>query len=386
MRKLLSVGAAAIMIAPLSSQAVEFKFNGFVKAEVIHSDAAVGSFGDTYTHTAISRANRVDTTPPEAKKYEKSSATSLQTSQSRFGFQVIQDKTTGYFEFDLIDPNAGFTNTTALQAQGPRTRQAFISHKVDDSLTVFIGQKWSTAAGIAWVGSYNIVGNGYQAGKVVFLNEEVGATYKLGNLSFTGAITGKGRNAGAINENELGTQPGLAGNIEHKTEKFLLGVAGHVSKLHWDETNSAASGLRDREAYVAKAYGSATFGSFKWDLEGYMGTNVNNLNALGIAQASNGTSSWKESGFWTNLTYDISKLDVMRLGYGMAQVDDEQESRLAATGLQDNQYIHANYGRTIGNGLTAFVQYTYHDTKYGTGSTQKSFQANVGQAGLLYKF
>jgi len=388
--KKIAAGLATISAfgVSLSAHAMEFKFKGFVKAEAISSDNSVGSFGTAYSQTAITRANRIDPSTAQLTKYGESSATSIQTAQTRFGFEVTEGKAKGILEFDLIDPGLGFTNQTALQASGPRTRLAYVTYDFSDETKLFVGQKWSTAAGIAWNGSYNFVGDGFQAGKVAFLNEELGVQQKVGAFLVTAALTGKGRNfAGGssavdgANQNELGVLPGLAASIEFKQDDLLVGVAGHGAQLNWENTAAFTTG-KDRAAYLAKAYASKKFGDLKAEVEAYTGSNVNNLNGLGIAKTGTANLSFYESGAWANLTYDVTPSDVVRLGYGTAAARDRDS--LAAGDLGKNMYAHLNYGHTLSTGLTAYGQYTRFDSAYGSDDTKA--HANVLQAGLLYKF
>ena len=140
-----------------------------INAEYVYSDAAVASFGGAYSQVAPTHALRTDIFggnpgKPQETQYLDSSAGSFQVAQSRFSLNMSHRKVRGILELDFIDGEDGFTNQTALQAQGPRLRLATIYYDATDEWTFFAGQKWSTAAGIKGAGTYNWVGNAYRAG------------------------------------------------------------------------------------------------------------------------------------------------------------------------------------------------------------------------------
>ncbi len=390
--RILFLGTLTFLARPLTVSAVDFKFKGFIKAEVVHSNKSVGSYGDSYSHVAVTKANLKDTTTPQTKKYSDSASTSFQTAQSRFAFEVTEGKVYGILEFGLIDPaSTGFTNQGPLQAAGPRTRLAFINYTISQNTKFFIGQKWGSATGIPWNGSFNYVGGGLTAGNTGFLNNEAGLTHKLGEVSITGAITGKGKNAAGstadgANQNELGHTPGVAGNVEYKQEDLLIGLAGHWGKMIFQRDDAFTSG-HNRNAFVAMVYASNKFGALKFDLEAYLGSNLGGLNALGVASRPVGAGhSSRERGAWFGLAYDLSEVDVFRLSYGMAEVSNGTAEELSATQMNENSYAYLNYGRNLGDGLTWFAQYTYFNTSYGFGSAKRNPDASVWQSGMLYKF
>jgi hypothetical protein len=301
------------------------------------------------------------------------------------------EKIRGVLEFDFIDGEDGFTNQTAIQAQEPRLRLATLYYDYSKNLTIFGGQKWTTAAGIKSSGSYNWIGNAFRAGNTGFLAMEVGATYKADNLSITGALTGKGRNAtaGGINGNELGRMPGFALDVNYKFSGHTFGAAGHFANIKFEDEPNFASG-EDQDANLFKVYTILNFGDVSFNAEYYTGEALNNQNALGVAPASrlDGAGqvreSFSESGFFSYVSWNISPEHNVKIGYASASVDDSDRDRLGLTELQKNSTAYINYGYKVMTGLTAFAQVTHFDTEYGVDN--ESFTAAVARAGVVFKF
>jgi hypothetical protein len=297
----------------------------------------------------------------------------------------------GVFELDFIDGEDGFTNQTAIQAQEPRLRLATIYYDYSDRLTFFGGQKWSTAAGIKSSGSYNWIGNAYRAGNSGFLAMEAGVTYKGDALTITGALTGKGRNAGAsgINANELGRMPGFAIDINYQFSGHKVGFAGHLAKLKYEDEAGFVGG-RDQDANLIKVYTTLNFGDVSLNAEYYNGEALNNQNALGVAPAAGlgadgqVRESFSESGFFTYVSWNVSAKSNVKVGYGTASVDNGDVGRLTAGQLNENTTAYINYGYKMDNGLTTFAQLTRFDTEYG--SDFESFSVAVARAGVIYRF
>ena len=304
---------------------------------------------------------------------------------------MSHEKVRTILEFDFIDGEDGFTNQTALQAQGARLRLATIYYDATDNVTVFAGQKWSTASGIKSNGSYNWVGNGYRAGNSGFLAMEAGATYKNAGWSVTGALTGRGRNnsAAGINANELGGVPGLAADVNYTFSGHRVGFAGHVSEVNFSDEPGYVSG-GDQDANLYKLYTVLKFGSVTLNAEAYTGESLNNQNALGVAPVSNldGSGvvreSFGESGFFTYVNWDFRPGHNFKAGYSTAEVDSGDRDRLTITELSKNTAAYLSYGYQATEGLTVFGQVTHFDTEFGIDF--EDFSAVETRIGLLFRF
>ncbi|GMM69810.1 hypothetical protein MTsDn1_31050 [Alteromonas sp. MTD1] len=395
MLKRIAASCALVLVnAPVD--AFEFSFKGMIKTEAVTSNQAVASYGSVYSQVAPTHALRTDIfggapATEQQTNFLESESTSFQAAQSRFSLNMKHEKIRGVLELDFIDGEDGFTNQTAIQAQEPRLRLATLYYDYSKNLTIFGGQKWTTAAGIKSSGSYNWIGNAFRAGNTGFLAMEVGATYKADNLSITGALTGKGRNAtaGGINGNELGRMPGFAFDVNYKISGHTIGAAGHFANIKFEDEPNFTSG-EDQDANLFKVYTMLNFGDVSFNAEYYTGEALNNQNALGVAPASRLSAdgqvrdNFSESGFFSYVSWNISPEHNVKIGYASASVDDSDRDRLGLTELQKNSTAYINYGYKIMTGLTAFAQVTHFDTEYGVDN--ESFTAAVARAGVVFKF
>lgn len=388
--------SCALVLVNTPVDAFEFSFKGMIKTEAVTSNQAVASYGSVYSQVAPTHALRTDIfggapATEQQTNFLESESTSFQAAQSRFSLNMKHEKIRGVLELDFIDGEDGFTNQTAIQAQEPRLRLATLYYDYSKNLTIFGGQKWTTAAGIKSSGSYNWIGNAFRAGNTGFLAMEVGATYKADNLSITGALTGKGRNAtaGGINGNELGRMPGFAFDVNYKISGHTIGAAGHFANIKFEDEPNFTSG-EDQDANLFKVYTMLNFGDVSFNAEYYTGEALNNQNALGVAPASRLSAdgqvrdNFSESGFFSYVSWNISPEHNVKIGYASASVDDSDRDRLGLTELQKNSTAYINYGYKIMTGLTAFAQVTHFDTEYGVDN--ESFTAAVARAGVVFKF
>lgn len=388
--------SCALVLVNTPVDAFEFSFKGMIKTEAVTSNQAVASYGSVYSQVAPTHALRTDIfggapATEQQTNFLESESTSFQAAQSRFSLNMKHEKIRGVLELDFIDGEDGFTNQTAIQAQEPRLRLATLYYDYSKNLTIFGGQKWTTAAGIKSSGSYNWIGSAFRAGNTGFLAMEVGATYKAENLSITGALTGKGRNAtaGGINGNELGRMPGFAFDVNYKISGHTIGAAGHFANIKFEDEPNFTSG-EDQDANLFKVYTMLNFGDVSFNAEYYTGEALNNQNALGVAPASRLSAdgqvrdNFSESGFFSFVSWNISPEHNVKIGYASASVDDSDRDRLGLTELQKNSTAYINYGYKIMTGLTAFAQVTHFDTEYGVDN--ESFTAAVARAGVVFKF
>ncbi|WP_334016112.1 hypothetical protein [Alteromonas sp. S167] len=388
--------SCALVLVNTPVDAFEFSFKGMIKTEAVTSNQAVASYGSVYSQVAPTHALRTDIfggapATEQQTNFLESESTSFQAAQTRFSLNMKHEKIRGVLELDFIDGEDGFTNQTAIQAQEPRLRLATLYYDYSKNLTIFGGQKWTTAAGIKSSGSYNWIGSAFRAGNTGFLAMEVGATYKAENLSITGALTGKGRNAtaGGINGNELGRMPGFAFDVNYKISGHTIGAAGHFANIKFEDEPNFTSG-EDQDANLFKVYTMLNFGDVSFNAEYYTGEALNNQNALGVAPASRLSAdgqvrdNFSESGFFSYVSWNISPEHNVKIGYASASVDDSDRDRLGLTELQKNSTAYINYGYKIMTGLTAFAQVTHFDTEYGVDN--ESFTAAVARAGVVFKF
>ncbi|MCG9755105.1 porin [Shewanella insulae] len=134
-----SLLAAATLLALGSSAAMaetEFKFGGYVKADVMFSDYSNGAPDSGNLSRQFYVPGTIYGTPGNGKQ-----VVDFQARESRFNFKTTTDldghKLTGFIELDFMTHSDG--NERVSNSYSPRIRHAFVSF---DNWTV--GQTWST--------------------------------------------------------------------------------------------------------------------------------------------------------------------------------------------------------------------------------------------------
>ncbi|QYK14380.1 porin [Shewanella rhizosphaerae] len=134
-----SLLAAATLLALGSSAAMaetEFKFGGYVKADVMFSDYSNGAPDSGNLSRQFYVPGTIYGTPGNGKQ-----VVDFQARESRFNFKTTTDldghKLTGFIELDFMTHTDG--NERVSNSYSPRIRHAFVSY---DNWTV--GQTWST--------------------------------------------------------------------------------------------------------------------------------------------------------------------------------------------------------------------------------------------------
>ena len=134
-----SLLAAATLLALGSSAAMaetEFKFGGYVKADVMFSDYSNGAPDSGNLSRQFYVPGTIYGTPGNGEQ-----VVDFQARESRFNFKTVTDleghKLTGFIELDFMTHSDG--NERVSNSYSPRIRHAFVSF---DNWTV--GQTWST--------------------------------------------------------------------------------------------------------------------------------------------------------------------------------------------------------------------------------------------------
>ncbi|ASJ97194.1 DcaP family trimeric outer membrane transporter [Shewanella marisflavi] len=135
----MSVAAAATILALGSSAAMaetEFKFGGYVKADVMFSDYSNGAPDSGNLSRQFYVPGTIYGTPGNGEQ-----VVDFQARESRFNFKTVTDldghKLTGFIELDFMTHTDG--NERVSNSYSPRIRHAFVSF---DNWTV--GQTWTT--------------------------------------------------------------------------------------------------------------------------------------------------------------------------------------------------------------------------------------------------
>lgn len=135
----MSVATAATILALGSSAAMaetEFKFGGYVKADVMFSDYSNGAPDSGNLSRQFYVPGTIYGTPGNGEQ-----VVDFQARESRFNFKTVTDldghKLTGFIELDFMTHTDG--NERVSNSYSPRIRHAFVSF---DNWTV--GQTWTT--------------------------------------------------------------------------------------------------------------------------------------------------------------------------------------------------------------------------------------------------
>ncbi|WP_428613002.1 DcaP family trimeric outer membrane transporter [Shewanella sp.] len=135
----MSVAVAATILALGSSAAMaetEFKFGGYVKADVMFSDYSNGAPDSGNLSRQFYVPGTIYGTPGNGEQ-----VVDFQARESRFNFKTVTDldghKLTGFIELDFMTHTDG--NERVSNSYSPRIRHAFVSF---DNWTV--GQTWTT--------------------------------------------------------------------------------------------------------------------------------------------------------------------------------------------------------------------------------------------------
>ncbi|GIU27273.1 DcaP family trimeric outer membrane transporter [Shewanella schlegeliana] len=136
-KKLTALVAATIAAMSFSAQAdTEFKFGGYVKADVMFSDYSNGAPGSGSLSRQFYVPGTIYGDPSNGKQ-----VVDFQARESRFNFKTSTDldghKLTGFIELDFMTHTDG--NERVSNSYSPRIRQAFVSF---DNWAA--GQMWTT--------------------------------------------------------------------------------------------------------------------------------------------------------------------------------------------------------------------------------------------------
>lgn len=290
-------------------------FYGFIKGNYILSSHSVLSYG---------RENLV--APNMAKRRvqfdDSQQRSNISVNETRIGFKSeLGDKLKGYIEMDFID----FQKSNANVNVNPRLRQATFTYSYNDHLDIFIGQRWDIFSPLN-PDTYNIINSLFQTGNVGWMREQIGFNfYQNSKLSFSGALgnTAVNTSAGPSIRLEHNKAPTAALQLKYTPIDHLTLYLSTltVSLNQYDPattTNTLANGSPrplvydgslESVPYIAGRIGQSnrirrqasgiSLGSeyktpkltFKW--EGNWGSNLANLNTLGIGSAQSITTNEK---------------------------------------------------------------------------------------------
>lgn len=206
----------------------KLSFYGFVKADLVHSDAAALSYGQE-NFNAPNQAKRV------MQRDDMQGRTNIQLNDTRLGFKSQYGKNlTGVIELDFIN----FAQSSPNVNTRPRLRQAYVTWNFAPEWEYFIGQKWDIYSPLN-MDTFNTINAGFYNGNHGWMREQIGVAKKINkDLTFTTAIGNQGINPGAEQgiRLEQGNSPSLAFQIKYKaTDQDTFYLSGlTANKLYQD--------------------------------------------------------------------------------------------------------------------------------------------------------
>lgn len=376
---------------------ITFEPYGFLKSTIVSSEHALNSFAAGTFQAPTEVANYESTPANTDPAFLSRPFTSFQIAQSRIGALVkAGEPVSAKVEVDFLDLARG----NAIGVTGPRLRLAEIYYKPTPSLTLRIGQGWSTFYAVG-PHTVNFIGNGFRAGTSGFLNEQAEIKWTVGAFQIFGAIAQKGRVAAfnvkttdtAHDESELGA-PSLVGKVEWSDVNQRAGFAIVRAEIDAAASTSAptSAGLAssDSNPMGGKVYYTGKLNQFDFRAEYFQGQNLNDLNFLTLAQRSvsaNGVDNVREHGFFASLKYTLNSIHSVYGGYGREDIQNTVES-LVAGALISNEAVRIGYQAQLSEGLVFLTEVTHFASEYTAKApaVQGIRNAFLGEVGLILNF
>jgi hypothetical protein len=339
-----------------STLGYEFGFYGFLKSSATFSDGALASFNNI-NHAAPTHAV-VRTTG-----LDKSSRLSFQTQQSRAGLNLTKAQTSAKVELDFID----FSKSSPTTQMVPRIRIASITHKLDDSRRIHVGQDWDLFSPHNNF-TFNHVGNYFMAGNTGFMRQQAQFHKKSGEWETGLALGMAGSNPGVSDSDlEYGKSPTYAIRFTRTLTEGKIGVSGIYTTLNYETTNNSR-----RDSYGYNFFYKNKYGAFSVDSEAYFGQNLANIGTLALAKGTNMTNV-KEYGATLSGLYNLNEKHNILGGIGFARIDNPSELSpfaLGATGVISAPGVRSNLVTRIGHEmkLTSDLSWFTEVSRYETDS------------------
>jgi hypothetical protein len=387
--------AAVFMIQAVPVMAVDYQLKGFLKTSLVHTNKSLLSFGYDSLQAPTEVAN-LDSSTTTSSAFKKEQKTSFQVAQSRFGLHLQQDHIKGIIELDFTD----FTGN-AFGKSDPRLRIAELTYTPSEGpWSLRAGQGWSTFSTFG-VHTFNIVGNGFRAGASGFLSQFAEARYETPHLFLAASLAQKGRNItgyalpsggdNSLKQNETNRGLPLATlKFEQHFDSFKWGAAYSYAKFDLKETSLADSRRSDSAlSQGAKIFTQLhPFADLEIRAEGYVGTNLNDLYYLTLADRtykntySRNTSEW---GGFTSLKLKLNEKNQIHASYGHAAILSSIHD-LNSGKIIKNQSLKMGYAYSPTPGLQLFAEANPMRSTYLLAGQRKAFSALWGEAGVLYTF
>lgn len=375
-----SVSAWSQTPAP-EPDALQLKFYGFLRSEVIGASRALDSFGNPNLSAPVG-------VRPGNEADSQRARMSFQAAQSRLGLKANQGPVLGQIEMDFIDFAKASPTTTAV----PRLRIAKIDWSFTSVDRLSIGQDWDLFSPEKPF-TYNYVGLYFKAGNAGFMRQQIKLLHEPSEGWAWGAAAGlvtanKGAADSAVEQNAW---PTLALRTSYRLDpKREFGVSAIYGK-----TRGILSSLSPplRSIYGFNAFGEWGSGESPWSFSGeaYYGQNLGSAGALTLASASP-TTSFHEWGAYGTVRCKLSERVRVQGGLGYAHVLEPQGSLVDGFGTRSigsNGKAEVALSWHPSVALSWFLQYAYFRTLFaesGGVSDRQTVAANALSFGGVYEF
>lgn len=276
---------------------------------------------------------------PDSIEKNKVSRASLQTQQSRIGFNLKKEALSAKLEFDFVD----FSKSSPTTQANPRVRIASVSY-VKDNHKFIIGQDWDLfSPGTAF--TYNYVGNYFLAGNVGFMRQQLQYLNTQGEMEYAAAVGMPGNNPGVTDADlELAKSPSYSLRVMRKLPYGKVGISGIYARLHFQDNSST------HDSYAGNIFYEQLISRITFKAETYYGQNLNNIGSLAIGKGTS-TKDVKEYGGYLTASYNLDEKSFIFGGAGTAVADKASEVTaysLNANGIISNPGILRNLQTKLG--------------------------------------
>lgn len=299
---------------------------GFIKADFVHSDKAMLSFGRENL-TAPNQAKRI------VQNDDREPRSLFSMRETSIGFNPKFGKNLeSVIQFDLMDINKG----NGGPASNPRIVQAYIEYRFSPKLELFAGQKWDIFSPL-YPDTYNIISGLLGSGNIGWFREQIGLKHSLTNtlnLKYSLGNPNINISPNVQNKVERSKYPTLAFQLEFiPSDKTKIYFSGIYARLLHNDPNDNSVYLNQKissnrlfdQRHEADSQG-LSFGfarkitsNLELKSEFHHGKNMDNLSLLATSSVKNLNSSTffpkykdeyksiTEIGGWLSLKWDINE-------------------------------------------------------------------------------
>jgi len=361
---------------------------GTVNVGIKSTDRIVRSYGQDVLTAPTESGPETNSTIPNYGHLSHMNRTSIQSAQSRFGWNFrASERTSGVLEIDMVDFKQGTPSTHIF-----RVRKASFHHQISDDSKIRIGKDLAIFNGVGPHTS-NWVGGSYRAGNTGFILDEMVYFKSISAFEVAFSVGNFGRNFGeTFSATELPSDlsfPSATLRIEHKFNSAgRWGIAYMGSEgAKWELRDPLA---KNTKANAAKFYADLSLWNSNWRFAAYKGINTADLALLGLASSKQGSSylNFDEQGAFLSVQHNVTESSKIYWGFSHAKILNP-EIGINQNVLSENQVTRIGLKNEMEKGLEGFLEITEFRSGYSTavGSQDlKTAKSTLGHFGFLYHF